>query len=166
LRGRKLDQAIAEFRQAVALDPSSAASIWCLSALLANGADPKLRDPQRAVELAKWGIALQGHAGWWQTLGWAYYRTGDWKDSVAALEKSIALNKAGADADQWLFLAMAHWQLGHKAAARRWYDRSVEWIEKNTATLERPEWTRDRLADDVRSFRAEAARLLGLEDKK
>jgi WD40 repeat protein/tetratricopeptide (TPR) repeat protein len=166
LHGRKLDQAIAEFRQAIALDPSCGAALWCLSALLANGADPKLRDPHQAVKLAKRGVALEGHAGWWQILGWAYYRAGAWKDSVAALEKSLELAKAGADADQWLFLAMAHWQLGHKAEARRWYDRSVQWIEKNQAILEKPEWTRDRLVDDVCSFRAEAAKLLGVRDKK
>ena len=68
-------------------------------------------------------------------------------------------------ANQWLFLAMAHWQLGHQKAARQWYDRAVEWIEKNKEAVEK-EKQRGRLVDDVCNFRAEAAELLGVKDKK
>jgi tetratricopeptide (TPR) repeat protein len=162
-------EAIAEFRKALAANPDYGPALWNLSALLANGADPNLRDPRRAIDLAKRGIALKGTrndngAGWWQTLGWAHYRIGAWKESIAALEKSIELYKPGADADQWLFLAMAHWQLGHKEEARRWYDRAAEWIEKNQEAIDRGQ--RNRLVDDVRNYRAEAAALLGLQEKK
>ena len=39
--------------------------------------------------------------------------------------------RQGGDVFDWFFLAMAHWQLGHKEEARRWYDRAVQWTEKN-----------------------------------
>ena len=50
---------------------------------------------------------------------------------------------------------MAHWQLGDKEAARKWYDRAVEWMETNQPKDEQ-----------LRRFRAEAAELLGVEKKK
>jgi serine/threonine protein kinase/Flp pilus assembly protein TadD len=158
----KLDQAITAYRRALEAQPDCGAALFNLACILANGPDPKLRDPSQAIELAKKGINLEGHAGWWQILGWAHYRAGAWRDSIAALEKSIESNKAGADADQLLFLAMAHWQLGHKEEARQWYDRAVSWIEKNQEAIAKE----DRIGAPIQSFRAEAAALLGLQDEK
>jgi serine/threonine protein kinase/WD40 repeat protein len=45
---------------------------------LAASADPKLRDPRRAVELAKKAVELAPGEGLY-TLGLAHYRAGDWK---------------------------------------------------------------------------------------
>ena len=92
-------------------------------------------------------------------LGWAHYRAGDWKASVEALEKSCGLwsqdDPKGGDAYQWFFLAMAHCRLGEKDKARGWYDRAIEWTDKYRQKNE-----------DLRRFRAEAAELLGLSEKK
>ena len=66
----------------------------------------------------------------------AYYRAGDWKAAIAALEKSMELNKGG-DSFDWFFLAMAKWQSGEKDAAREWYDKPVEWMQKD-----KPEYMR------------------------
>jgi tetratricopeptide (TPR) repeat protein/serine/threonine protein kinase len=161
VRQGKLREAMVEYDASLEADPDYTPALWNLSTLLACAPDPKLRDSHKAVELAKRGVALQGHAGWWQTLGWAHYRAGAWKESIAALEKSIELNKAGADPDQWLFLAMAHWKLGQKEEARQWYDRSVQWIDKNPEALEKEQ--RTRVVEDVRKIRAEAAELLGVK---
>jgi tetratricopeptide (TPR) repeat protein len=165
----RLEEALAEYRKALAIDPKAGAPLWNLSRLLANGPDPKRRDPRQAVELAKRGIKLEGHAGWWQTLSWAHYRTGDWNQCIAAMEKSVELNRAGALADsraelgnQGLFLAMAHWRLGHREEARRWYDRAVEWIEKNRVELDKDRQKGLDVQDDVRNTRAEAAALMGI----
>ena len=71
------------------------------------------------------------------------------------MEKSIELREDGGDSFQWFFLAMAHWQVGNKEQARKWYDRAVEWADKNQP------------ADaQLLRFRAEAAELLGLNKKK
>jgi serine/threonine protein kinase len=132
--------------------PDTPESMSLMARLLANCPDTSLRDPKRAVELAKDAVALAPRsARSWQALGWARYRTGAWKDSIAALEKSIELREDGGDSFQWFFLAMAHWQVGNKEQARKWHDRAVEWADKNQP------------ADaQLLRFRAEAAELLGL----
>jgi hypothetical protein len=60
--------------------------------------------------------------------------------------------RKGDDNFNWFFLAMAHWQLGHKEEARKWYDRAVEWMQKNKPNDEA-----------LHRFRAEAAMLLGMK---
>jgi hypothetical protein len=47
---------------------------------------------------------------------------------------------------------MAHWQLGAKEEARKWYNRAVEWMNKNP-----------RRDEELRRFRDEAAALLGIK---
>ena len=63
--------------------------------------------------------------------------------------------RKGGDSFDWFFLAMAHWQLGEKDKAREWYDRAVQWMDKNQPKNE-----------ELRRFRAEAAELLELKEKK
>jgi len=55
----------------------------------------------------------------------------------------------GAD---MLFLAMAHKRLSQDGEARAWYDRAVEWVEKNAPK-----------DDELRRFREEARALLKLK---
>ena len=76
------------------------------------------------------------------------------EEALAALEKSMELRKGG-DAFDWFFLAMAHGQLGEKEKAREFYDRAVQWMDKNQPTHE-----------ELRRFRAETSELLGLKEKK
>jgi tetratricopeptide (TPR) repeat protein len=120
---------------------------WHLVASL----DSTLHDAKRAVELAETTIALAPNEGaYWNTLGVARYRAGDWKGAVTALEKSTDLRQGGDSVD-FSFLAMAHWQLGDTQAARKWYKQAAEWMEKNKpidAALHR--------------FHAEATELLGV----
>jgi serine/threonine protein kinase/tetratricopeptide (TPR) repeat protein len=136
--------------------PNTLASMQNLIELLANCPDVKLRDPKRAVELAMNAVELAPRSGWsWHVLGWARYRNGAWKDSIADLEKSIAVRNDGGDSWHWFFLAMAHWQLGQKGKAREWYDRAVQWMDKYQPKHE-----------ELRRFRAEASELLELKVKK
>ena len=84
----------------------------------------------------------------------AYYRAGDWKAAIEALEKVEASSTMDGDSFDWFFLAMAHWQLGEKDEARKWYDQAVQWMEKNQPQDE-----------ELRRFRAEAEELLGIKAK-
>ena len=55
----------------------------------------------------------------------------------------------------WFVLAMAHWQLDQKGEARVWYDKAVEWMEKNQPKNE-----------ELRRFLTEAEELMKVEKKK
>jgi serine/threonine protein kinase/Flp pilus assembly protein TadD len=149
----KRDEAMAEIRAAVAAKPENAPLNNNIAWMLATCAGPQFRDHRLAVELGRRAVQLAPNEGnYWNTLGAANYRTGNWKDSIAALEKSMTLRKGG-DSYDWFFLAMACWQLGRHDEARRWYDRAVLWMEK-----------RDPNHHELRLFRAEAAALLGLAE--
>ena len=52
-------------------------------------------------------------------------------------------------------LATAHWQLGDKEEARRWYDKAVAWMDKHKPN--------DK---DLVRFRDEAAKLIGSEGEE
>jgi tetratricopeptide (TPR) repeat protein len=136
-------------------DPEGVDSLNLLAYFLAICPNAKLRDPKRALELAQKSVELAPQLEWsWQALGWARYRTGAWQESITALEKSLLLRKFDGDPFQWFFFAMAHWKLGDKAAARKWYDRSVEWMEKNSP--------KDKY---LLRFRAEADELINKKTK-
>jgi tetratricopeptide (TPR) repeat protein len=148
----QLREAIAEYRAALRLNNKWALAYNNLAWLLANCADAKFRDPVEAVRLAQRAVALAFREGnYWNTLGVAQYRAGDWKGALDALGKSMELNQGG-DSSDWFFLAMAHWQLGQKEQARTWYDKAIAWMEKHQQQNE-----------ELRRFRAEAAALLGIE---
>jgi serine/threonine protein kinase len=123
-----------------------------LAWFLATAPDP-LRDAPQALALAedavRRGVPTQADL-YWNTLGVAQYRMGHWPAAVEALEKSCRL-RAGGSSHDFFFLAMAHWQLGDKPAARRWYDKGVQWMAENQP-------------DDPQlfDFQAEAAALLGM----
>jgi tetratricopeptide (TPR) repeat protein len=123
-----------------------------LACFLATCWDSRLRDPPRAVALARKAVACNPRTGtFWNTLGVAHYRAGDWGRASAALHKAMALRKGG-DPGDWFFLAMAHWQRGEKGRARPWYDRAARWMDRHAPKKE--EW---------RHFRAEAEELLGIK---
>jgi tetratricopeptide (TPR) repeat protein len=147
----QLDEALAALNKALAIDPQHAPVHNSLAWLLATAPDANVRNPARAVELARRTVDVAPEQGdFWNTLGAAHYRAGDWKAAITALEKSMALRQGG-DCSNWFFLAMAHWQLGEKEKAREWYDRAVEWTNKHKLDDE-----------ELRRFRTEAAELLGV----
>jgi superkiller protein 3 len=143
-------EAVDSYREALRLDPQDHEALNNLAWLLANCPEPGVRNPARAVQLAKQAVELASKEGsCWNTLGAAQYRAGNWKEAVAALERSMRL-RDGGDAFDWLFHAMAQWHLGQKDEARTRYDRAVQWMEKNAPKDE-----------ELRRLRAEAEGLLG-----
>jgi serine/threonine protein kinase/tetratricopeptide (TPR) repeat protein len=151
------DQAQKLFEEAASVGNStSATNRICIKALenlallLADAADPKFRNPQRALELAKRAVTLvPKNPSSWAAMGVACYRTSDWQGTINAYEKCVQLSSKDMDSSDWFFLAMAHWHLGQQQEARKWYDKAVQWMEKN-----KPQ---DK---ELIRYRAEAAELM------
>jgi tetratricopeptide (TPR) repeat protein len=123
---------------------------------LANWPDARLRDPGKAVELAKKAVAASAeNAAYWRTLGLAHYRAGNGQAAREAIDRSIELSKGGNGVDL-LLLALACWQVKEKEQARTAHRRAVEWAEKNRAALVKDA----ELREDLRRFRAETEQLI------
>jgi tetratricopeptide (TPR) repeat protein len=147
---KQYDKAKADYEKAAELGgPTDAGALNNVAWLFVTSPAAEHRDPKLAVTLATKAVELAPKAGLiWNTLGVAHYRAGDYRAAVVALEKSRELQR-GHDSFDWFFLAMAHWQLGHKKQARTWYDQAVAWMDKHMP----------QNAELIR-FRAEAAALL------
>jgi WD40 repeat protein len=148
--GRR-EERIAVYREITRLKIADAIAYNNLAWELATRPDPKFRDSRQAVQLAQQAVKLTPSGNHWNTLGAAHYRAGDWKAAVTAMEKSMELRQGG-DALDWFFLAMAHWRLGERDQARRWYEQAVRWMDKKKP-----------LDEELRRFREEASALLGIK---
>jgi tetratricopeptide (TPR) repeat protein len=123
--------------------------------MLAADPDPEKRDPVRAVKLAKEAVTMAAKsADYWNTLGLAQYRTGNWNEAISSLQKYRELRTGDAEWNNPFFLAMAHWRLGNKDEARRWYDIAVKWMHRPA-----------RKTEPLLRFQNEAAELLGVNVK-
>jgi eukaryotic-like serine/threonine-protein kinase len=152
---KEWEKAIADYTKALELKPDVPVLCNNLAWLLATCPDPKFLDVARAVELARKAVELDPkHGNWWNTLGVAHYRVGEWKNAIDALKKSDELLKGEMFSFNAFFLAMAHWQRDEKGEARQLYDRGVQWMEKHQPNNE-----------ELRRFRAEAAESLKIEDQ-
>jgi tetratricopeptide (TPR) repeat protein len=147
-RPSEADEAV---RKAIEVAPSNPMTLNNEAWVFATSVDASARHAGLEVALAKKAIELEPNQGmFWKTLGAAQYRAGNWQESIAALQKALALRQGG-DSSEWFFLAMAHHQLGHSDEARKWIDMAVEWMDKNQPTNE-----------ELLRFRAEAEELMGL----
>jgi serine/threonine protein kinase/Flp pilus assembly protein TadD len=142
-------------REAIQRVPDQPAAQNDLAWILANNPAAIFREPTQAVALAHKAVhGAPAEGTFWNTLGAAYYRAGQWEPAISALTESMRLRQGG-DSFDWFFLAMANWQLGQKAKANQWFDQGVLWMDKNQPKNE-----------ELRRLRAEAAELLGTQTKK
>jgi tetratricopeptide (TPR) repeat protein len=108
----------------------------------------RLRNLERATELATQGVELAADdASSWYTLGLVHYAAGRWDAARVALEKCLKIQPKGS-ASAGFLLAMAHWQLGDKQAAQKWYAEAASWTETSDLT------------ENLHRLRAEAEALL------
>ncbi len=126
-----------------------------LAWLLATAREPKVHDPSQAVQLARTAVGfVPGNALYWNTLGTACYRAGDWSGAIEALTRSNECNAKMTLAFNGYFLAMAHQRRGNSNAAQLWFDIAGRWHRRRFPN--NPE---------LRQFRTEAAEVLGLEPR-
>jgi tetratricopeptide (TPR) repeat protein len=138
-----------------AAHPETLDATFRLAWFLATAADQKLRDPPRAIQLARTAIAVDSLSPLLRgVLGIAHYRTGDWQaatiDLELALQLPVAERNINLRAHPAFFLAMSKWQLGEKDEARDWLAKAVKWMEQGN-----PEDA------ELKRFRAEAEELIG-----
>jgi tetratricopeptide (TPR) repeat protein len=120
---------------------------------LATGA-VYLRDPERAVSLARKAVAKgPDQPIYLNTLGVALYRAGRYAQAITTLEQSLAANKGQFGAFDWFFLAMARQRLGQTVQARDSFDRAVRWWREQKQLLE-------SYTEELARFRAEAEAVL------
>jgi serine/threonine protein kinase/Flp pilus assembly protein TadD len=150
---RRSREAVARWRKAVdrlvQQKPDDAAELNVIAWWLATWPVPAILDAGRAVELARKTVAREPkNAAYWNTLGVALYRSGDWDQAAEALGRSREL--LGKDEPRnAFFLAMARWRHGDRDKARALLKRAV------AAAGERG--LRD---DELRRIHAEAAALI------
>jgi tetratricopeptide (TPR) repeat protein len=126
-----------------------------LAWILVDCPDKSIRDPERSLRLAQAAVAAMPEQGnYWNTLGLAFYRTGDFAAAEKALEQSMALRDGGNGYD-WFFLSMACWQLSEKVQARAWYEKAVRWFDQERTKEE-----------DIYRHRAEAESLIGVQQPR
>jgi superkiller protein 3 len=120
------------FREALRHNPDHRSACTQLAYLLTNCPDPRLREPEEALRLARRATEMAPkHPMAWALLGFARYRTGDWAGALAALDKARGLGGRGPCED--FFAAMSHWQLGTEGEARSRFTRAVRSAGKGGA---------------------------------
>jgi tetratricopeptide (TPR) repeat protein len=149
------EAARADRERAVVLVKPSAQALNGVAWDLVTGA-VYLRDPERAVSLARKAVALApSQANFLNTLGIAVYRTGRYADAIATLEQSLAANGGKLAAFDLFFVAMARHRLGERVQARDSFDRAVRWWGEQQQLPE-------PYAEELAEIRAEAEAVLGL----
>jgi WD40 repeat protein/Flp pilus assembly protein TadD/tRNA A-37 threonylcarbamoyl transferase component Bud32 len=145
----QVGKAVSDYSKSLKLNPADPAVHNSLAWMLATCADATQRDPARSVELAKRAVELSSGTGeYWNTLGVAQYRVGDWQAAIVSLRKSIALREA-ADCSEFFFLALSCYQSGEMQMAREWYAKGVEWTAQHKP-----------VSEEIQRFGIEAAVLL------
>jgi tetratricopeptide (TPR) repeat protein len=142
-------EAAEPYRKAMELEEDDPAVNNELAWFLATSPEPRLRDAARALRLAQKVVTARPEsANYRNTLGVAYYRSGDDRAAVAELERAMSLQAGGTPLD-WFFLSMAHWRLGDRDKARNFFDQSVKWMARSKSN-----------DDELRRIRAEAQAML------
>jgi tetratricopeptide (TPR) repeat protein len=112
-----------------------------------------MRAPAEAVGLARKAVTRAPEMGeYWNTLGVAQYRVGEFQSALIALRRSMEL-RSGGDGSDHFFLAMAYERLGDRKLARIWYDKAAAWMAERSPQGEA----------DLR-YRAEAKETLGIKE--
>jgi tetratricopeptide (TPR) repeat protein len=129
---------------------------------LATSADARFREPTDAVKLAEKAVNAQPANGEYRnTLGVAKYRAGNWQAAVDDLTKAAELN-GGKQPFDWLFLAMAHGQLGHREQAVSLYQKAIKIAKDQQKAVK--DAAAQQPSEELARFTREATDLLGLKN--
>jgi hypothetical protein len=100
---------------------------WSLITL----AGSEIRSLSRAIQLSEQCVGLDPeNATYWNTLGTAHLRKGDWGTAIHALERSTELSAGGTSFDYFL-LAIAYSKLGDREQAQHWCSLGDRWMKEH-----------------------------------
>ena len=141
-------------------DPSQAAAEYGNLGWPLVSRPQEMVNPEIAVELYRKAHEME-RENWryLRGLGMAHYLAGQWEEAISALTKSTEL-PGGEHSRNFLFLAMAHWQSGNKAAAANWYNKAIELVQKSNIDIV------SLRRSFVYTFYLEAAELMGIKVKE
>ena len=156
-QNRELTRASADLERLIALDQATPVVCNELAWLTCIGPE-SIRRPERAVELARSATSrVPAEATYWNTLGVAHYRAGQYEQAVVALHNSLLLSQADPrwelSAFDWYPLAMCFHHLNEPAKARTCLDRAEHWLSTHPDLP--AGWP-----EDVKVLRTEAVELL------
>jgi serine/threonine protein kinase len=138
-------------RLALVVDPENAQAHNSAAWAMVSVPEDPWYDPNAGRERARKAIELDpNNWSFWNTLGVAFYRAGDWKAADETLRKSIEFT--GGTAHDWFFVAMALWHQGKHPEARQCFESAVSAMKSSTRND--PELVR---------FHAEASAVLQLK---
>jgi len=93
----KLREAVKTYEQLIRMDPDQSPALNNLAWLLATEEEETLRDPKRALALAKRAVALERSAMYLDTLAEAYYANGMRPEAIETIKEAIDVAKGGKD---------------------------------------------------------------------
>ena len=123
-------QSATETERPARYDPVVAQAENNVAWLLATCPKIELRDAAQAVKHARAAVGVEPKTGnYWNTLGVALYRNGEWDLAKDTLARSMELRGEG-DGFDWFFLAIIHFKQGRKAGAMELYAKAAQWYQK------------------------------------
>ena len=98
MQHKKMEKkALAAYERALAFGPASPDLLNNLAWLLLTSEDLQLRDPQRALTLARSAVLSKPQASFLDTLGLAYWANGLIEEAVAAEQEAVLADPAGRE---------------------------------------------------------------------
>jgi Flp pilus assembly protein TadD len=85
------------YERILALDPDRPVSLNNLAWLLATSDDPRLRDPKRALVLAKRAVSIERMPVYLDTLAEAYFANGYRQEAVKTMREALSKAKKNRD---------------------------------------------------------------------
>jgi tetratricopeptide (TPR) repeat protein len=135
--------------------------------LLAHCPDGRVRDTKAAVKRARRATELQPDvADYWYTLAMVQYRNGDWRDSLASLER-VKAGQGAITAADWLLVAMNRHQLKQRDEARAALRKAAEWMDEQKRKAEDDALLRfqlETMRPMIEALRREAEALIEAKD--
>jgi serine/threonine protein kinase len=125
--GGDLRTGIAWQERALSLDPNNTRPLNTIAWNLATYTDVSQRDLPKAIAVAKKAVAAEPrNSNYWNTLGVAYFRSGQQAEALEAFDKSMMLSHGG-DGFDWFYVAMVYWKLHNPQQALDYLQRAQDW---------------------------------------